>query len=288
MSAATAPIPLHVEKFISTLPPSPVALIGCRALNESLECCEYDIAIFAKPEKAQVVRLEGQTVELLYLEEMKGNIADLYGMKILRDNNAFKLASVASAMTLEKFRKALRAHGRKLLVSSLFCQRRAEQATEPIIAQIWTKIAAYRFISGAIALSGKRPMPAHELGQARQLESSGTVAEGMAASLECIGLERATRPTLRRSIEAMRELKSKDYDRDLVMSKTDFLLGRQMLSDCYYYIGKSAGENLEKRNDSFYRQYSKLIQLALDLTSEIQTDKLRRSLFKAATETLKA
>jgi hypothetical protein len=131
-------------------------------------------------------------------------------------------------------------------------------------------------------------MPVHELEQARQLESSGTVAEGLAASLECIGLERATRPTLSRSIEAMRELKSKDYDRDLVMSKTDFLLGRQMLSDCYYYIGKSAGENLEKRNDSFYRQYSKLIQLALDLTNEIQTDKLRRSLFKAATETLKA
>jgi hypothetical protein len=71
------------------------------------------------------------------------------------------------------------------------------------------------------------------------------------------------------------------------MSKIEFLLDRQMLSDCYFYIGKAAAENLSRRNEAFHRKYVKLVQLALDLTSDAQMmDKLRRSLFRAATAAL--
>jgi hypothetical protein len=262
-------------------------LIGCRAAAASLDCCEYDIALFSKPENNKAVRLKDQSVELLYFGDTKDHIIDLYGMKIIRDDNAFALAATAKGYTEEKFRKALKAHGRKLLVRSLFCQRMAQQAEEPVISHMWIKMGAYRFISGALALSGERPRPAHELEQARQMEVSDKVAEGIASALECIGLERATRPAITRSIEALRELLSKDYDREIVMSKIEFFLDRQMLSDCYFYIGKVAAENLSKRNEAFHRKYVKLAQLALDLTRDVQLmDKLRRSLFKAATATL--
>lgn len=281
-------IPRQVDKFISSLPPCPVALIGCRAGEESFDCCEYDIAVFAeKPECGQVISLEGQTVELVYLENPRHHIIELFGMKIARDDKTFTLASIAKELTEEKFKRALKAHGRKLLVSSLFCQSMAQQASEPVVSHMWTKIAAYRFISGAIAFCGKRPMQVHELEQARQLEASDTIAGGLAAALECIGLERATRPAIARSREALKELKAKEYDIDLVISKIEYLLAKQMISDCYYFIGKSAVENLAKRNVSFHRKYAKLVQLALDLTSDVQQmEKLRRSFFKAATAAL--
>lgn len=237
----------------------------------------------------QVIHLEGNTVELMYIDgNPRERITDLYGMAIVRDSNRFVLASAAKEMTLQKFKKALRASGRKLMVSSLFCERLAEQAGEMVVRHMWSKIGAYRFVSGFIALSSTRPMPSHELEQARQMDAAGAAAEGLSAALECIGLERATRPAISRSLEALRELKSSDYDKDLVMTKIDFLQSRQMLSDCYYYIGRTAAENLSRRNDAFYRRYGKLVQLALDLTSDAQQmEKLRRSLFLAASAMLK-
>ena len=290
-------IPAEVEKLARSLPPAgAVALIGCRAgesSSVSLDCCEYDLAVFSgERSDSQVIRLKDQTVELLYFDgQPASSIADLYGMKIIRDSNKFTLASSASEMSQGKFRKAISASGRKLLVSSLFCLRRAAEQSEKggtVLAPMWAKIAAYRFMSGAIALSGSRPMPLHEIGQSRQIEAAGHVADGIQAALECIGTERATRPAISRSLEALRELKSKDYDRDLVMSKIDILLDRQMLSDCYYYIGRTAAENLAKRNESFYRRYAKLVQLGLDLTSDAQhVEKLQRTISRAANAILK-
>jgi hypothetical protein len=259
-------------------------LIGCRATDASLDCCEYDIAVFAEEKQAQLVRLDGQAVELLYFPTDTGtSIVDLYGMRILRDSNKFALASAAKEMTQEKFKKSLRALGRKSMVSSLFCHRMGQQAGGSLVGHMWAKIGAYRFVSGAIALSGQRPMPLHELEQTRQMEASDSVSEGLGAALECIGLERATRPSISRSIQALQELKSNDYDKDLVMSKIEFLLDRQMLTDCYFFMGRAAAENLAKRKDSFHNKYSKLVQLALDLTSDVQQmEKSQRILFKAA------
>jgi hypothetical protein len=240
---------------------------------------------------SKVIRLGGRMIELLYFTgPPKGMIIDLFRMSILQDSNTFALASAAKEMTEDKYRKSLKASGRKLLVSSLFCNRMALQSAGSTVGHMWAKIAAYRFVSGVISLSGKRPMPLHELEQSRGIQTtSGTVAEGLSAALECIGLERATRPAISRSLDALAELKSIDYDRDLVLSKIDFLLDRQQLTDCYFYIGRIAADNLAKRADSFHRRYGKLVQLALDLTSDMQQmEKLQRSLFSASSSILKS
>jgi hypothetical protein len=295
---SSASIPAAVRKYASSIS-YPVAAIGCRVSSEgmSLDCCEYDLAVFA-PENHhhhhhhhrhygsnQVLQVAGHTVELIYMTRpIKDHMIDLGGIAVIRDNNRFALSAAANDVSPEKYRRALLAAGRKSLVSSLFCQRKtaAAGAKQPAVAAMWLKIAAYKFIRGALALSGSRPMPLHELEQVRRVDASA-LADGIQAALECIGVERATRPAISRSIGAIRELKSKEYDAELVMSKIRHLMDRQMLADCYYYAGRVAAKNLAARNSAFHNRYAKLVQLSMDLTSDLQhLQKLQRQLFRAA------
>jgi hypothetical protein len=264
----------------------PVALIGCRTSEMSLNCCEYDLAVFAGAQEHdqanQVVQVDNHLVELMHLTgPIKEYIIDLADMVILKDNSKLMLSSAAKDIIAEKYKKMLAASGKKLLISSLFCQHKMMGTNNPTIAAMWLKIAAYEFIDGVLALSGNRPMPVHILEQVRQIDSR--VAEGIDVALECIGAERATRPAISRSMEAIKELKSKDYDRELFMSKVSHLLERRMLVDCYYYAGRVAAKNLvSKKKEIFYSQYSKLVQLALDLVNDLQSlEKMQKRLFRA-------
>ena len=268
-----------------------MALIGCRTTEMSLDCCEYDLALFEKESRQnQVLNIGGHAVELLYFSKQpRSYAAELQEMVIVRDDNKLSLASAAKEMTPKIGVRALVAAGRKSLVGSLFFQQKMTDAAEnPTIAGMWAKFAAYQFLDGVLELSRVRPMPLHELEQVRQADTSVGLADGIQAALECIGIERATRPAISRSIEATMELKSKDHDRDLVLSKVNHLLERQMLPDCYFYIGRMATANLAGRTDSFYARYSKLIQISMDLTNDFQElKKLQRRLFRAANTGLK-
>jgi hypothetical protein len=263
----------------------PVALIGCRTSEMSLDCCEYDLAVFVGPEEYnqanQVVQVDNHPVELMHLTgPIKDHIIDLADMVVLKDNNQLMLSSATKGIIAEKYKKTLAALGKKLLISSLFCQQKMRGANHPTIAAMWLKVAAYEFIDGMLALSGNRPMPVHILEQVRQIDSR--MAEGVDVALECIGAERATRPAISRSLEAIKELKSKDYDRELFISKVSHLLERRMLVDCYYYAGRVAAKNLVSKKEIFYSQYSKLVQLALDLVNDLQSlEKMQKRLFRA-------
>ena len=278
-------IPTAIKVFASEIV-YPVALVGCRTSEMSLDCCEYDLAVFAVSQEDnqtnQVVQVDNRTVELMHLTgSIKDHIIDLADMVILKDDSKLMLSSAANDIIVEKYKKMLAASGKKLLISSLFCQHKMRGTKHPMVAAMWLKIAAYDFIDGMLALSGNRPMPVHILEQVRQIDSRMT--EGFDVALECIGAERATRPAISRSMEAIKELKSKDYDRELFMSKISHLLERRMLVDCYFYAGRVAAKNLVSRNEIFYSQYSKLVQLALDLVNDLQSlEKMQKRLFKAA------
>ena len=278
-------IPTAIKVFASEIV-YPVALIGCRTSEMSLDCCEYDLAVFAGSQEQnqanQVVQVDNRPVELMHITgSIKDHIIDLEDMVILKDNSKLMLSSAAKDIIAEKYKKILAASGKKLLISSLFCQQKMRRTNHPMIAAMWLKIAAYEFIDGMLVLSGNRPMPMHILEQVRQIDSR--MAEGLDVALECIGAERATRPAISRSMEAIKELKSKDYDRELFMSKVSHLLERRMLVDCYYYAGRVAAKNLVSRKEIFYSQYSKLVQLALDLVNDLQSlEKMQKRLFKAA------
>jgi hypothetical protein len=277
-------IPAAIKAFANEIK-HPVALIGCRTSSISLDCCEYDLAIFELSQEDiqdnQVVKVNKQSVELMNLTgSIKDHIIDLANMIILKDNAKLMLSSAAKDIISKKYTKMLAASGKKSLISSLFCQQRMRRTQHPIVAAMWLKIAAYQFIDGLIALSGNRPMPVHILEQVRQIDSKR--AEGVEVALECIGAERATRPAISRSMEAVKELKLKDYDKGLFLSKISHLLERRMLVDCYYYAGRVASKNLVSRTESFHSKYSKLVQLALDLSSDSQShEKMQRRLFRA-------
>ena len=265
-------IPTAIKAFANEIM-HPVALIGCRTSPISLDCCEYDLAIFEPSQKDkqanQVVQVDKQPVELMHLTgSIKDHVIDLANMVILKDNSTLMLSSAAKDIISGKYTKMLASSGKKSLISSLLCQQKMRGTKHPIVAAMWLKIAAYEFIDGMIALSGNRPMPVHILEQVRQIDSGR--AEGVEVALECIGAERATRPAISRSMEAIKELKLKDYDKDLFLSKISHLLERRRLVDCYYYAGRVASKNLVSRTESFHSQYSKLVQLALDLSSDSQ------------------
>jgi hypothetical protein len=278
----TSPVPACIKRYAASIQ-HPVALIGCRTSEMSLDCCEYDLAVFAGGSN-QVVQVEGHAVELVHISD-KDHTVDLGGMVTLNDK--FMLSS-SRGVVPEKYHKALAAAGKKSLISSLFYQQRMNAAKHSTVAAMWLKMAAYEFIAGSLALSGNKPMPLHEPEQMRQADAGG-ISEGVQAAFECIGIERATRPAIARSLEAIQELKSKDYDRDLVMAKIRHLLDRRMLADCYYYAGRIAGKSLAGRSDAFHDRYSKLVQLALDLTNDLNhLQKLQRRLFMAVNSGLRS
>ena len=283
------PIPTAIKAFASEIV-YPVALIGCRTSEMSLDCCEYDLAVFVVSQEDnqvnQVVQVDNRPVELMHITgSIKDHIIDLADMVILKDNSKLMLSSAAKDIIAEKYEKMLAASGKKLLINSLFCQQKMRGTKHPMVAAMWLKIAAYEFIDGMLALSGNRPMPVHILEQVRQIDSR--MAEGLEVALECIGVERATRPAISRSMGAIKELKSNDYDRELFMSKVSHLLERRMLVDCYCYAGRVAAKNLVTRKEIFYSQYSKLVQLALDLVSDVQSlEKMQKGLFRATNRAL--
>jgi hypothetical protein len=284
------PIPLAIKKFASEIV-YPVALVGCRTSKMSLDCCEYDLAVFTLSQEDNLanhlVQVDNRPVELMHFTgSMKDHIIDLADMVILKDNNKLMLSSAAKDIIAEKNRRMLAASGKKLMISSLICQQKMRTAKHPMVAAMWLKVAAYEFIDGILALSGTRPMPLHILEQVRQIDSR--MAEGVDVALECIGAERATRPAISRSMKAIRELKSRDYDIELFISKVSHLLNRRMLVDCYYYAGRIAAKNLVNRGEIFYSQYSKLVQLALDLVSDLQSvEKMQKRLFRATNSSLR-
>ena len=76
----------------------------------------------------------------------------------------------------------------------------------------------------------------------------------------------------------MAELKSGDYDKELARHKAEHLLEKSMITDCYYYLGRMASESLAGRGDAFFSKYAKLVQISMDLSSDIQElEKLQKA-----------
>jgi hypothetical protein len=154
---------------------------------------------------------------------------------------------------------------------------------------MWSKLAAYDFLEGILALSGCRPMPLHEPNQIRSLNiEDQNVSAGIDIAMGCIGIERATRTTISRSCSAISQLYSQEYDKELVIIKAKQLIKLGRLPDCYYYIGKMARKVLTTKDPLFYNSYSKLIQVALDLSLDSQqVQSLCFDLFNVAKNVLK-
>src|SRR4051794_20054140 len=108
MLGSNLPVPVVIKKYAASIQ-HPVALIGCRTSEMSLDCCEYDLAVFAKGSN-QVLQVGGHAVELVHIDN--NHIVDLGGMVALNDK--FMLSS-SRGVAPEKYRRALAAAGKKSL-----------------------------------------------------------------------------------------------------------------------------------------------------------------------------
>jgi hypothetical protein len=277
-------IPNNLIDYISNNFQYPAGIIGCRATNPemSLDCCEYDIAIFNKQSAGgnRFIRLGNHGLEVITLREISRiNVMKLYKMIIIQDDNSLSLSSssLSSANNVSAFQqhylRVLRGLGKKSIINSLFYHEKITKNIQKnsVLAAMWLKIAAYDFLEGILALSEIKPMPIHELNQIRKITiERQDIAEGVKIALECVGIERATRSTISRSIEAICELNSMEYDKELIKIKVNHLLEKGMVSDCYYYLGKMGHRCLAYRDYKFLSKYMKLIQISMDLTKDMQ------------------
>ena len=276
-------LPRDLVDYINNNFRYPAGIIGCRATNPemSLDCCEYDIAIFNKQSTGnRFIRLGNCGLEVITLTGISRiNVMKLYKMIIIQDDNSLSLSSssLSSANNVSAFQqhylKVLRGLGKKSIINSLFYHETINKNIQKnsVLGAMWLKIAAYDFLEGILALSEIKPMPIHELNQIRKITiERQDIAEGIKIALECVGLERATRSTISRSIEAICELNSMEYDKELIKIKVNHLLEKGMISDCYYYLGKMGHRCLAYRDYKFLSKYIKLIQISMDLTKDIQ------------------
>ena len=276
-------LPRDLVDYINNNFRYPAGIIGCRATNPemSLDCCEYDIAIFNKQSADnRFIRVGNHGLELITLTEIsRTNVMKLHNMIIIQDDDSLSLSSssLSSANNISAFQqhylKVLRGLGKKSIINSLFYHETITKNIQKnsVLGAMWLKIAAYDFLEGILALSEIKPMPIHELNQIRKITiERQDIAEGIKIALECVGLERATRSTISRSIEAICELNSMEYDKELIKIKVNHLLEKGMISDCYYYLGKMGHRCLAYRDYKFLSKYIKLIQISMDLTKDIQ------------------
>ncbi len=292
-------IPRDIIDYIMDNVKYPVAIIGCRAAypEMSLDCCEYDIAVYNKQFNGnKFIRLGGYGIELINLREISiTNAMNLYKMIVIRDDDSLTLSSLSSSFNKlfasQQYRKILRAFGKKSIVNSLFYHDKIINSihNNSILAAMWLKIAAYDFLEGILALSGIKPMNIHQLNQIRTITiERQDIADGVKTALECIGIERAMRSTIDRASEAIYELNAMGHDKELIKIKVDYLLQNGMVSDCYYYLGKIGRRCLDDRDDRFLSKYLKLIQIAMDLTKDMQQiAMLQRNLFSISKISLK-
>jgi hypothetical protein len=114
------------------------------------------------------------------------------------------------------------------------------------------------------------------------------------SALECIGVERATKSSISRSLKDTIEFDNLTYgnstlqDQELFINKAKHLIDNRMLADCYYYVGKRRASSLIRKTSAFLLHNLKLIQDSLDLSADMQlTERLHRNLFEACKHTLR-
>jgi hypothetical protein len=271
----TIDIPPSIAEYLNQNIKGRIALIGCRAqdVENSFECCEYDIALFDPNDPLdRVVELEDSVIEFLNFSS-RGNQhrMQLESMIPIGYKN-MPLFSPSFNSTNVSTDRIFMGQSKKMIVNALFNIERADSNKESNVelSSLHLKIAAYHLLEGILLCSGIRPMPTHELNQIRTLdEPNEAFATAIKSGLECLGIERASKTTINRSYKALKEILREEDDKHLIFSKIEYLLANGLLADCYYFIGKVGMKYLDRKNDKFAVLYPKLSRLTFDLNLDI-------------------
>jgi hypothetical protein len=290
-------IPTSVVKYINDCSQFPAGIIGCRAAegNVSYSCCEYDIALFCdkkSPDLDKVVSLNGVTLEFIPIYEIsEDNYIHIKNMILIKDYNSLQISSLLTKLKEKRYEGLLRNYGKRKIIESLFLNQAVNDNLSkcPLLSSLWLKRAAYHFTEGILGLNGIKSSPVHELDQIRNLDSKDPkISSGINCALDCIGIERAGRSAISRSLRAIRDLDSDGVNIGLWLAKSEWLLSQGRFADCYHYVGKLGSMFLSSKADRFLRRNLSLIETLLDLTSDSQTNHiLHARLVKASKDALR-
>jgi hypothetical protein len=290
-------IPTSVVEYINDYSQFPAGVIGCRAAdgNVSYSCCEYDIALFCDKNSAdldKVISMNGATLEFIPINEIsEDNYIHIKNMILIKDYNSLHLSSLLARLKEKKYEGLLRNYGKRKIIESLFLSKVVNDNLSkcPLLSSLWMKRAAYYFTEGILGLNGIKSSPVHELDQIRNLDAKDPIiSSGINCALNCIGIERAGRSAISRSLRAIRDLDSDGANIGLWLAKSEWLLSQGRFADCYHYVGKLGSMFLLSKDDRFLRRNLGLIETLLDLTSDSQTNQiLHARLVKASKEALR-
>jgi hypothetical protein len=290
-------IPTSVVEYINDYSQFPAGIIGCRAAegNVSYSCCEYDIALFCdknRPDLDKVISLNGTTLEFIPIYEIsEDNYIHIKNMILIKDYNSLHISSLLTRLKEMKYEGLLRNYGKRKIIESLFLNQAVNDNLSkcPLLSSLWLKRAAYYFTEGILGLNGIKSSPVHELDQIRNLDSKDPkISSGINCALDCIGIERAGRSAILRSLRAIRDLDGDGVNIGLWLAKSEWLLSQGRFADCYHYVGKLGSMFLSTKDDRFLRRNLSLIETLLDLTSDSQTNHiLYARLVKASKDALR-
>jgi hypothetical protein len=291
-------VPSSVVQYVNDYSPHPSGLIGCHAASgqKPYSCCEYDIAIFCENRKVnlnRVITLSNITIEFiqfpLLLDER--HCIDLKDMMVLKDHDCFLLSSLLANLREKKYDQLLKLHGKRQIIESLFLfdDITKNLSKHPLLSSLWLKISAYHFIKGILAICGIKSSPVHELEQVRSLQvRSPEITSGLNSALDCIGIERAGRSAISRSLKVIRSLDKSEVSKMIWLTKSQWLLSQGRVADTYYYIGRMAAEYLLSKDETFLIRYLKPIGMLLDLTTDQQSiHRLHAQLMRASKDALR-
>jgi len=277
--------PEKIQEYLSNKKNSELALIGCRADNSNIsyECCEYDIAVLAKNGNGlgnSIVQIGKEKLEFLDFSNYNQNEISFLNMKKVENKTSSLLIPHKDSIRKTDIKRIFLSAGKRRAVDSLFNVSKTSTSKSELNLSLNLKIAAYELIEAILLISEIRPMPIHELNQLRQLEiRKDFIKEAIQLCIECIGIERATRTMINRSLNALKEIFKERYDIGLIESKIEFLVEHGLIADSYYYIGRLVCNHLEKKDYAHQLDYRKLNSLALDLAGDYENIK-RSNLIK--------
>jgi hypothetical protein len=291
-------IPASVVEYINANSPDPAGVIGCHAAGGqvSYSCCEYNVAVFCENRKFKlnrIITLNDVTIELMPFPEIDGtHYVHIRNMILLKDYDSFAVSSLLTKLKEKKYDMMLKTYGKRKIIESLFLIEAINKnlSKYPLLSSLWLKVSAYYFTEGILAMHGIKSSPIHELDQIRGLDLKGSeFASGINSALDCIGIERAGRSAISRSLKVVKALDRGEVCNDLWLAKSQWLLSQGRFADCYHYIGRVATTYLSSKDEDFLIRNLKPIEILLDLTSDSQSNhKLHKQLVKASRNALKS
>jgi hypothetical protein len=290
-------IPASVVEYINDYSQFPAGIIGCRAAEgvASYSCCEYDIALFCdknKPDLDKVISLNGATLEFIPIYKInETNYIHIKNMILIKDYDSLHISSLLTRLKEKRYEGLLRNYGKRKIIESLFLSQAINDnlSKYPLLSSLWLKRAAYYFMEGILGLNGIKSSPVHELDQIRNLDSKDPdISSGINCALDCIGIERAGRSAISRSLRAIRDLDNDVVNNGLWLAKSEWLLSQGKFADCYHYVGKAGITFLSSKDDRFLRRNLNSIETLLDLTSDSQMNHiLHARLVKASNDAIR-